>query len=280
MFQDIGPYGFDNQYVQKEPQASDYLLCFDEGKVLLGLQNDEYTLPTCRPLLQKQAEEGAEDAALQYLFSVDDTGFFLFQEPLELEGFTLYDARTLMELQPPWLAFAAATALHLADWYNSHRFCGKCASPTRHGHDERSLICLNCGRVEYPKIAPVVIVGITDGDKLLLTKYAGGPYQKHALVAGFVEIGETLEAAAQREVLEEVGLRIKNLRYYKSQPWAFSGSLLMGFFADVDGDTTVDLTDNELSEAHWYNRDDIVIDDTRLSITWDMIIAFKNGEAS
>jgi NAD+ diphosphatase len=140
------------------------------------------------------------------------------------------------------------------------------------------VFCPHCGVTTYPNISPVIIVGVTDGDHLLLTRYAQGEYQKHALIAGFVEIGETLEDAARREVQEETGLCIKNLHYYKSQPWAFSESLLAGFFAEVDGSTDVHVDQVELSEAIWFSRETLPLEDTTLSLTWDMIETFRRGE--
>lgn len=89
--------------------------------------------------------------------------------------------------------------------------------------------CEHCGQMEFPKICPAVIIGVTDGNRLLMSKYAGRDYKKYALIAGFAEIGETIEETVQREVMEEVGLKVKNLRYYKSQPWSFSDTLLFGF---------------------------------------------------
>ena len=90
--------------------------------------------------------------------------------------------------------------------------------------------------MEFPKISPAVIIGLTHKNRLLLSKYAGRTYKKYALLAGYTEIGETVEETVSREVMEEVGLPVKNIRYYKSQPWPFSSTVLMGFFCDLDGD--------------------------------------------
>ena len=147
----------------------------------------------------------------------------------------------------------------------------------RHKPNERALICMECGVTEYPKISPVVIVGVLNNDKLLLTKAASGGYRNYALVAGYVEIGETLEEAVRREVMEETGLRLKNIRYYKSQPWAFSSSILAGFFADLDGSDTVTLDKRELSEAVWLSPADIPSGESSFSLTWDMIETFRCG---
>jgi NAD+ diphosphatase len=95
--------------------------------------------------------------------------------------------------------------------------------------------CTECHNIVYPRISPAVIVAVMDGNRILMTKYAGRVFKKYALIAGYAEIGETLEETVRREVMEEVGLKVKNIRYYKSQPWAFDDSLLSGFFCELDG---------------------------------------------
>ena len=110
-----------------------------------------------------------------------------------------------------------------------------------------------------------------------MSKYAGRSYRSYALIAGFIEIGESAEQTVQREVMEEVGLKVKNIRYYKSQPWGFTDSLLFGYFCELDGDDTIRLDTNELSQAGWYTRDEITLEDDYLSLTREMILQFKEG---
>ena len=136
--------------------------------------------------------------------------------------------------------------------------------------------CDACRLTEYPKICPAVIVGVTEGDRLLLTRYAGGDYRKYALIAGFTEIGESVEETVRREVMEEVGLRVRNIRYYKSQPWSYTSTLLMGFFCEVDGADEIHLDRMELSEAKWCTREEIPEDDG-VSLTREMMRVFKEG---
>jgi NAD+ diphosphatase len=139
------------------------------------------------------------------------------------------------------------------------------------------MFCPQCQNTVYPKIAPAVIVGIFHGDELLLTRYAGRSGSRYALVAGYTEIGETAEDTVRREVKEEVGLDVKNLRYFKSQPWGLSGSLLLGFYAELDGADEVTLDTNELSEAVWVHRSDIDVTMENFSLTNEMIYRFKQG---
>ena len=139
--------------------------------------------------------------------------------------------------------------------------------------------CPKCGLMEFPKICPAVIVGVTHGNKILMSKYAGREYTRYALLAGFTEIGETPEETVKREVMEEVGLKVKNIRYYKSQPWSMSDTLLMGFFCDLDGDDEdVVLDKEELALAEWFDRDKMPVEPEGVSLTNEMMMAFKNNE--
>ena len=121
-----------------------------------------------------------------------------------------------------------------------------------------------------------MIVGVTKGEHLLITRYRKG-YAHNALVAGFTEIGETLEQTVEREVMEETGLKVKNIRYYKSQPWGMGEDLLAGFFCDADGDSEIHMDENELKYAEWVRREDIVLQPNHLSLTNEMMQQFRDG---
>ena len=138
--------------------------------------------------------------------------------------------------------------------------------------------CTHCGNMIFPRIAPAVIIGLTHGDKLMLSTYAGREYKRYGLLAGFIEIGETAEEAVAREVMEEVGLKVKNIRYYKSQPWGIDGNILMGFYCDLDGDDTIHLDQKELSLAEWHCRGAIPTQDDHFTITREMIRIFDEGK--
>ena len=167
--------------------------------------------------------------------------------------------------------YALVTAYQLANWYDNNQYCGRCGDKMIRVKEERALSCPSCGHRVYPRIVPAVIVGIIDGDRICITRYAQG-YGHNALVAGFVEIGETIEQTVEREVMEEVGLKVKNIRYYKSQPWGFVDDLLLGFYCDVDGDNTIHMDRNELKIAHFVRREDIVLQPEHLSLTLHMLL--------
>ena len=115
---------------------------------------------------------------------------------------------SLRQLTSKNIAFGIMTAWHLFDWYRSNRFCGRCGTKTVHDSKERMMRCPHCNNMIFPKIAPSVIVGVTHGDRLLLSKYANRNYTRYGMIAGFTEIGETVEETVIREVMEEVGLKV------------------------------------------------------------------------
>ena len=161
-------------------------------------------------------------------------------------------------------------------WYRDNRYCGRCKGALSLHDTERALKCKACGNVIYPRINPAVIVGVKKGNSLLITRYRNG-YAHNALVAGFTEIGETLEQTVEREVMEETGVKVKNIRYYKSQPWGTAQDILTGFFCEADGNGEIRMDENELQYAEWVKREDIVLQPQPLSLTNEMMKLFKEG---
>ena len=145
---------------------------------------------------------------------------------------------------------------------------------------ERAMRCPSCGQIVYPRINPAVLAAVRHRDKLLLTHYANRPNAtRYALVAGFTEIGETLEDTVRREVMEEVHLPVKNIRYHGSQPWGFAGNIMVGFWADLDSeDETVILDRSELDEGVWLSREELPVEENPASLTHTMIQLFRQGK--
>ena len=276
MIQEIKPHRFRNEFHVKTPSPNSYFLYFQDGSILL-----EHTDALKIPRFSELSDSDAVKDHCDYLFSIDSAEYYLIDETSvtlsENEALALYKTSVIRDLEPLWMAFAAANGAELHRFYSNNRFCGRCGTKSMKSRKERAIVCPACGNTIYPKIAPAVIVAITDGDKLLLTKYAGREYTRYALVAGYTEFGETLEETVRREVMEEVGLKVKNIRYYKNQPWAFSDSMLVGFFAELDGSPQIHLDETELSTAVWMKREDIPGDYTNVSLTHEMILLFKNG---
>ena len=296
MIQDIAPHRYDNTYHIQKPGAQDYVFCIQKGRILLRETAEEHVLTIPRREEIEAAVPELMDRAV-YLFSVDEKPYFLVSVPekeaeeilaklkegaeKELEQLcyawkTPTDIRAMEQMHQ---AFAAITAVQLWRWRQSRQFCGRCGAKTEDSKIERALVCPVCGQTEYPKISPAVIVAITNGDKLLKSRYRvnHSTYRGYALIAGFVEIGETFEETVRREVMEEVGLKVKNIRYFKSQPWAFTDTEMIGFFAELDGDDKIRLQEDELSEAGWYTREEIPDDARLISVGTEMKMYFKYG---
>ena len=219
------------------------------------------------------------DIAVHFAFRLDDRSVFLAREPVEApEGWRYVPSVTYRDAEPRETAFACATGESLQRWYAANRFCGRCGALMTENPAERAMTCPVCHKNVYPRINPAVIVAVLDHGRLLMTKYANRPLiRRYALIAGFCEIGESFEDTVRREVMEEVGLRVKNLRFYKSQPWVLTDSLLLGFFCDVDGDPTPVLRDGELALAEWHTPEDVPADYSRISLTGEMIDRFREG---
>ena len=275
MIQEIAPHRYDNHYEPLSPSPDDRVFLFAPPQMLAREgEGREIRFPRLKDFARLPGE-------LIYLFSIDGEKFFLAQPDGEWEapGFSLLHTGAIRGCTPPELSFAAATAMQLSRWYRDNRFCGRCGGEMARDTKERMLYCPRCKNTVYPKISPCIITGITDGDRILLTKYARSGYNHYALVAGFCEIGESFEETLRREVAEEVGLEVENIRYWNSQPWSFSDSLLAGFFCDVRGSRTPRLVDGELKEASWFSRAEIPVSDDGVSLTRAMIEAFRQGKA-
>ncbi len=282
MIQDIGEKRLINEFRAKTPSSGSIMMMFFEEEILLKSKTP-LEFPLFMDLRGKYARMGRPFPACVFLFSVGTDDYFLVSAPKsskgdwEQEGYSFSRMFGIRALFPKERVFAASTAWHLYCWYRDHRFCGRCGGALEHGGKQRVLHCRICGNMVFPKIAPAVIVGVTWGDKILMTKYAGREYKKYALIAGFTEIGETAEQTVEREVYEEVGLKVKNIRYYKSQPWGFDENLLLGYFCDADGQEEIHLDCEELSVAEWVPYDKIPDDESGLSLTAEMMTHFRDS---
>ncbi len=149
----------------------------------------------------------------------------------------------------------AGRACQIAEWARTHRYCGVCATPMGLAPGERCFKCPSCGMMAYPRISPAMMVLIRKGDSVLLAMHTNSPSKRYSPLAGFLEAGESIEEAVHREVMEEVGLRVHNLKYFMSQSWPFPHSLMIAFTADyLDGEIKLD--PNEIAEARWFGPDE------------------------
>lgn len=150
----------------------------------------------------------------------------------------------------------ALTAAHLRRWRHTSRYCGVCGSPTKEGDRGRAFECTSCGHLTFPKISPAIIVQVTRGDAILLGRSRRHPPGYYSVLAGFVDPGENLEEAVRREIREESGVEVQNLRYFGSQPWPFPDSLMVGFTAEyATGELRAE--DDEIEEVGWFTADEM-----------------------
>lgn len=272
MIQDIFPHKLNNQFDPlANPEETDFVMVFEGTKILIKSKEEKVVFPTVKQI--------SEESSLIFLFRLDETAYYFTKETIPCpDGYEYMEIKELrsQKMGPKHMIFAAMTAKHLKDWYRDTAFCGRCGHAMQHSEKERAMTCPSCGYTAYPRIMPAVIVGVINGNELLLTKYKNG-YQHNALVAGFTEIGETLEETVAREVMEETGLHVKNIKYYKSQPWGMPNDILMGFYCEVDGDTEITMDDQELKYAAWVKRDEIILQPDDFSLTNEMMDQFKRG---
>jgi len=153
-----------------------------------------------------------------------------------------------------WLV--AGRAVQVVEWARTHRFCGRCGSPTEAQDGERAMRCPACGLLAFPRLAPAMITLVTRGDEALLARGVQFRNPVYSCLAGFVEPGESLEGAVAREVREEVGAEVRNVRYWGSQPWPFPHSLMVGFTAEWGGGE-IDIDPTEIVDAQWFRRDEL-----------------------
>ena len=279
MIHELGNQIFNQTYQPKLPRETGIVFYFQghgrKDDCLLCNQSDcEIILPTIQ-------EMKPDPNDLQYLFAIDDKNFYLYHgdgKKADNQIYSYEPIKTLRIGNPKAICFAGMTAYHLFTWYRDNRFCGRCGHQTQHSRTERMLVCSSCGNMIYPKICPAVIIGLRKGNSLLISRYAGREYKGNALLAGFCEIGETPEETVRREVMEEVGLKVKNITYFGSQPWGFDSNLLLGYFADVDGDDRIYLDEQELACAAFIERDKLPYEENRISLTATMIEEFRLGK--
>lgn len=257
-------------FFDAEPiRPSDTALLFQGNTVLLH--------GTALPLWKELAGTFASAAPL-HAFSQGNRRFFVADAQGDAPPDYTFENIRVFRTLPPQDGALLNAAYHLMVWYREHRFCGVCGGPLHPAPYERALTCERCEHTTYPSIMPAIIVAITNGNRLLLARNAHSAWNHYSLIAGYMEVGETAEQAVQREVLEEVGLYIKNIRYIASQPWGLSQSLMLGFAAELDGSDEITLQESELSEAHWFARGEMPGNPSTASIAFMLMECFQRGE--
>lgn len=223
---------------------------FDKRRLLVKFSNDKVSIPTAEDIKVL----GLQTEPSLYLGTLDNhlcfTGYL--DSHIELpDQFRFEELRSLFGQIDDYSYLLSGRAVHILDWYQNHRYCGKCGTLNDDKADERAKICPSCGTIVYPTICPAIIVAVEKGDSILLAHAAHFANNMYSVIAGFVEPGETLEDCVKREIKEEVGLEVKNIQYFGSQPWPYPNSLMIGFTAEyVSGNITID--QKEIDDAGWF----------------------------
>lgn len=231
-------------------------LVFQGGRILVA----EDPAQGLFPQLRDASWLGMTELARQYLGQLEGRGVFAVSVP-EAEqppaGWRFDDLRRLLGQADDVLFAIAGRAFQVLEWERNHRFCGRCGTPTTsHPQGERARVCPACRLSSYPRINPCVIVAVTRGDEILLARAQRFTRPMFSTLAGFVEAGESAEETLHREVMEEVGVRVGNLRYFGSQSWPFPNNLMLGFHADYCGGE-LSIQEEEIAEAGFFRYDDL-----------------------
>ena len=228
---------------------------FESGRVMVRMIDDRPELLTCA----HPAEHGLETLQEHYLGTYGGEHCYaaeLATAQTAPNGHAMLGLRDLLGHLDDTLAGVSGRAIQILEWNRNHRYCGRCGGETVPRENERARICVPCKRTSYPPVAPVIMILITHGRKLLLARKVGWGNTRYSALAGFVEPGETLESTVIRETREEVGVEIKNIRYFGSQPWPFPNNLMIAFTAEYAGGA-VTPDGVEIEEAAFFDVDDM-----------------------
>lgn len=247
-----------------EPTAQHWPLAFVEGQLLLPEPEDQMLGPQAGSSWDRQG------ISRHYLGQLDGLDCWALHLPEAPQGWRRVPLRTAMMGFPEPLAGLASRAAQVLDWDRTHRFCGVCSTPTEHQAGERARRCPACGHTAYPRISPAMMALVWRPGEVLLARaphFAKGMY---SALAGFVEAGESIEQCIRREVAEEVGVGIDELRYYGSQSWPFPNSLMIAFSARWTGGDIVPQA-GEIEDAQWFPIDALPNIPPRFSISGHLI---------
>ena len=247
-----------------------------ENRVLLHTTGSALNVPQ----LESFEELNIEYAAVHYLGVLGEAHCYAVQLSHDNTpaGMAFKDLRSAMMLLDESYGALAGRAFQIIQWDRTHQFCGQCGSRTSPVEGERARKCAECGLMQFPRLSPAIIVLVRRDWELLLARSWQTPPGMYSILAGFVEPGETLEQAVEREVKEEVGINIRNIRYFGSQPWPFPHSLMIGFTAE-HADGVIQIDRNEMEDAKWYTVDRLPMLPPRISIARRLIDDFLRNAA-
>ncbi len=254
-----------------------YWFVFNQDKLLITDKNDIKI-----PHVKSMEELDIFPIRTQYLGTLDGYPCYSAEvnsEMNELKKMNFRDLRSLYGVLDEDIFLLAGKAFQIVNWDQTHQYCGRCGTQTEAVEGENAKICPECGFISYTRISPAIITAVLKDDKILLARGSNFPENWYSIIAGFVEPGETLEECVTREVMEEVGLEVKNIRYFGSQPWPFPHSLMIGFISDYkSGEISVD--NYEITDAKWFDVNNLPELPSNMSISREIIDWYINSMKS
>ena len=251
----------------EENNGPAYWFIFNDYKMLINTKNSNKI-----PFAKDLRELNIFPVRTQYLGTLEGHPCYAVEVAPETdapEGMAFGDLKSLYEVLDEDIFLLAGRAIQITNLDKNHQFCGKCGVLTQKMEGEMAKICPECGFTSFTRLSPAVITAIVKDGKILMAKHSYG-INKYSLIAGFVEAGETLEEAVEREIMEEVSLRVKNIKYFGSQPWPFPHSLMIGFTAEYEsGEIEVD--GKEIIKARWFAADEVTQMPSKMSIASELI---------
>lgn len=253
----------------KEQSQSAWWFAFRGSQLLILTESDQ----ACIPCLIDIKEVGLTPIRQQYLGTLAGTDCYsveLDRDSVAPNGMTFESLRQLYSNLEEDFFSLAGRAFQIMDWDRTHQYCGHCGTPTLQLPDKRVKSCPKCSLVSYPRLSPAVIVLVERGTEILLARAHRFPNNLYSVLAGFVEPGESLEDTINREIYEEVGIEIKDIQYFGSQPWPYPNSLMIGFTATY-ASGEIQLDGVELADAAWFTKNNLPLIPPKLSIARSLI---------
>ncbi len=245
-----------------------YWFVFNHGKMLI-INNSEIKIPYAKNI----EELNILPIRTQYLGTLNDHPCYSAEVNLnedEAKGMDFIELRSLYNILDEDIFLLAGKAIQIVNWDQTHQYCGRCGTQTEALQGENAKICPECGFISYTRISPAIITAVLKDDKILMAHGKDFPENRYSIIAGFVEPGETLEECVKREVMEEVGIKVKNIRYFGSQPWPFPNSLMIGFISEYEsGEICVD--NYEITDAKWFDVNNLPDLPSKMSISREII---------
>lgn len=245
-----------------------YWFIYNADKMLVNLETNEKL-----PFVKDLEELNLIPIRKHYMGTLADHPCYCAEvdpETIPHEGMDFIDLRSIYDILDEDLYLLSGRAIQIVNWDKNHMYCGKCGTETETMEDDRAKICPECGFTSYTRISPAIITAIIKDEKILMAKHSYGLKDRYALIAGFLEAGETLEEAVKREVMEEVGIEVKDIKYFGSQPWPFPNSLMIGFTANYAGGE-IEVDGNEIVDAKWFGVNEVSKFPSRISIASELV---------